>query len=224
MTVRLLALVLLLHVASAAPAAAQRGVQRAVPTRSAGWKAYVAPADRAAGPAADSSSMVRMPPGWHLTTGPRTVYSDPYTGAAGRFRVESEAFLFPGPPSSWLGLMVGGRDLETPTPTALIFLLRLDGMAAVHALADGVPTIVADWTAAPGALVQQGDEAAKNVLQVAADADSLRFTVNGKPAVALPRAGYAVDGLTAFLASANLNAHITTLDITYPHAPPRARR
>lgn len=181
------------------------------------WRAWVAGSG-------DAGTMEQMPPGWHLTTGPQTLWYEPTTTASGRYRVESLAFVFPGAATSFLGVLVGGNGLGTATPSGVVCLLRRDGMVAIHQLDQGAHRVLIDWTPAASAVRPAGEEPGKNLFSVSVEADSLRFQLNGAPVAALPAAALRLDGQVALLAGPQLSAHVATLDIVHPHAPRAAGR
>ena len=123
-------------------------------------------------PAEGSWLFGTMAPGWHITTRPAVTLFEPSHSGRGRFALESEIFLFPGPSDAGFGLFIGGRDLESKG-RLVAFLIRRDGSAAVESHDAGRITLLRPWTKAasilPGAAT--GDDV-KNVLRVEAEATS----------------------------------------------------
>jgi hypothetical protein len=163
-----------------------------------------------------------MAPGWHITTRPAVTLFEPSYSTRGRFAVESETFLFPGTSTSGFGLFVGGQNLdEKGRYTA--FLIRRDGSAAVEQVEQGRATLLHAWTKAKAALpgAATGDPV-KNVLRIEGEASTIVFLVNGTPVAELSRAAVRPDGVVGLRVGADLNLHVTNLDITHHLALPRA--
>lgn len=166
----------------------------------------------------------QMPPGWHITTGPGVVLFEPSATARGRFAVEAETFIFPGESPSGFGLLVGGKELEAPGARYVAFLIRRDGSAAVERFS-GAPaatrTLAVPWTRHEAILPHAPKDAVRNVLRLEIEADAATFLVNGKEVAKLPREGDELDGLVGFRIGADINIHVTNLDVTARFAPPR---
>ena len=162
-----------------------------------------------------------MAPGWHITTRPAVTLFEPSHSGRGRFALESEIFLFPGPSDAGFGVFIGGRDLESKG-RLVAFLIRRDGSAAVESHDTGRITLLRPWTKAgsilPGAAT--GDDV-KNVLRVEAEAASVVFLVNGKQVAEIPRDGVSYDGIVGLRVGSDLNLHVTNLDVTHRLALPR---
>jgi len=166
-------------------------------------------------PAPDSALyFVTMDPGWHVTTGPSGIMYNPATTAQGNFRVESEIFLFPGQMREAFGIFVGGENLQAPNQSYLYFLIRGDGHYLVKHRAGSETHTLVPWTAHDAITKHDGgDGTAKNVLAIVADADQVRFMVNGTEVNSLPRAEMDVDGVVGLRVNHNLNLHIASLKV-----------
>lgn len=177
-------------------------------------------------PAPDSAvSHVTMPPGWHITTGPGALLHDAANVAHGRFAVEAEVFLFPGESQEGYGLFIGGATIEgTAPPSYLAFLVRRDGGATIVQHAAGRATTLVSLARADAVTAHTGQGTARNVLRVAVEPDSIRFSVNGSRVTALPRGDLPADGLFGFRIGKALNLHISQLDLTRRLAPAPTRR
>lgn len=177
-------------------------------------------------PAPDSAvSHVTMPPGWHITTGPGALLYDPANSAGGRFAVEAEIFLFPGESQEGHGLFIGGSAIEGDgAPSYLTFLVRRDGGAAVEQHRAGARITLLSLARAEGVTAHSGQGTARNVIRVAVEPDSIRFSANGVRVGALARGDLPADGLFGFRIGKDLNLHISQLDITRRLAPAPARR
>ena len=162
-----------------------------------------------------------MAPGWHVTTRPSVILFEPRHTTSGRFTVESESFLFPGPSVAGFGLFVGGADLEGKARYTA-FLIRRDGSIAIESVDAGRSTLLVDWKKAPAVLAgSDAGEPAKNVLRVDGEADVVRFSVNGTVVAEVPRTSASFDGIVGLKIGDNLNLHVSNLDVTHRLALPR---
>ena len=161
----------------------------------------------------DSVYLVTMPPGWHVTTGPAIIAWDPAWQASGTYRVELEAFLFPGERQEGYGLFLGGKDLEGPSQTYLYVLLRKNGQLLVKRRDGAETATLVDWMPHP-AIVPQTEGTAKNILALDVGADSVRMFVNAQRVTAIPRAGSPTDGQVGLRVNHALNLHVTRVDFT----------
>src|SRR5688572_28055605 len=125
-----------LFVASLAVAASAVSAQRPITSVAppGGWRWVTdTPASVFGGGDATDTSIVfsRMPPGWHMTTGPGFLAYDPRIGGTGRYAVELDVFHFPNPVGGEYGIFLGGRGLASRVPAYIAVLIRADGMVAV---------------------------------------------------------------------------------------------
>ncbi|HSJ15044.1 MAG TPA: hypothetical protein VK939_11550 [Longimicrobiales bacterium] len=173
-------------------------------------------------PAADTSwSFNRMPPGWHITTGPGVLAWDDRHAFDGRYHVEAEMILFPDPGPEGFGLFVAGRELETAGSEYVAFLIRADGAAGVFRVQGGRSEPLAEWRPAAGVRRHEGTGTVSNTLRVEVEGTEAVFRVNGEEAVRVPTASLEGGGRTGFRIGAQINVHITTLDVMQRLAPPR---
>lgn len=177
-----------------------------------GWEARF---DRE-GSSMDDLCLVVMPPGLHITTGPRLIAYHPDSVASGDFRIESETFLFdPEGLREAFGFFIGGSDLQGPDQRYTYFLLREGGEFLVKARSGTATPVVQDWTAHPAivsyATKPEDASTAKNVLALEADGDELRFFVNGEQVWSGPRGDLATDGIFGLRVNHRLNLHVTTI-------------
>lgn len=158
-----------------------------------------------------------MPPGWHITSGPAAIYYDPAQTAGGKFRLESETFLFPpGDRNEGYGFFFGGKDLHSEKITYTYFLIRRDGSFLVKQRRGGQTKELAPWTA-HAAIVKHDattKTTAKNQLAIEAGAQAIEFFVNGQKVHSLPRAQANPEGHVGLRINHAINAHITYLTIT----------
>lgn len=166
---------------------------------------------------------VEMPPGWHITTGPGSILHDPTYVAQGRFALETEIFLFPGTSQEGYGLFAGGTQLDGDA-VYVAFLLRRDGSAAIESRAGGQSTPVRAWTRHDSIKPGDSKEPVANVLRIVAEAADVTLEVNGKPVLTVPRADVTLDGAFGFRAGADVNLHVSRLDVTRLLAPPRKKK
>jgi hypothetical protein len=200
------------------------------PTMPAGWRAVTDAPARFVGPdvepgMTDAWNFRRMPPGWHITTGPGVLLYDLAVLAAGRYRVETEFFLFPNPTEEPIGLFVGGTGLEgAPSGVQWLGLLvRRDGTAGVihaHGTEQHQVTSYARTDSLP---VHPGNDSQRITLAIDVEADSVRFLVNRARFTAVPRTGLGLDGPFGFRIGRGLNLHVVRLDYTQRLAPARGQ-
>lgn len=165
----------------------------------------------------DSLSFVSMEPGWHITTGPSVILWDPGRSATGQFRIEAEIFFFRGQSrdTEAYGVLFGGKNLDQDSQEYLYFVIRNDGKYLVKHRLGGETHTISDWTAHP-AIVRhtgEGGPTVKNVLGVAAAADSVRLFANGQQLSAYPADHMKADGLVGLRVNHGLNLHVSRLEI-----------
>lgn len=186
----------------------------------AGWRVlYDAP------PPPDSLiSLVRMPPGWHLeTNGPGGVVYDVDWIATGRYALEWEVFVFPTTSTEAVGVVIGGRGLESREPSYHVVKFTAQGMLSVTRRIGIESRIVVPAEHATAFALPTATEPGKNILRITVDADSVRVTLNGSPAAAFAPVDGA-DGIFGFRVGTGTNSHVSRLDLTKPLAPPRPLR
>lgn len=168
------------------------------------------------GSSMEDVSLVTMPPGMHITTGPALIAYHPDSVATGDFRIESETFLFdPGRRREAFGFFVGGSDLQGADQRYTYFLLREGGQFLVKTRSGTETAVVQDWTAHPAIVSFAGKpedaSTAKNVLVLEAEGDQLRFSVNGEEVWSGPREGLETEGVFGLRVNHGLNIHVTTI-------------
>ncbi len=183
----------------------------------------------AAAPLASGSKMepgswvfVRMPPGWHITTGPGVLLYPANLGPIdANYSLEAEIFLFPGESAEEYGLFLGGQNVEgESTPSYTAFVLRRDGHAAVLRRRDGQTTALSAWQRHEAVVpYKSGDEPVKNVIKVDVDPLNATLSVNGTKLVSVLRQDLASDGLIGFRIGKDVNLHISALNVTRRLAP-----
>lgn len=165
-----------------------------------------------------------MAPGWHLTMGPGGVLYDPLEAADHRYVLTAELILFPDASlQGEYGVFVGGRSLEGPAAHWVAFVVRGDGSSAVLQRNGRETRQVIPWTTRAGVKPRPADATVTNVVQVHAEADSIRFVVNGERVATFGRGELDVNGIFGFRVGRRVNLHVTNLDVTRRLAPARRR-
>lgn len=161
---------------------------------------------------------VAMPPGFHITTSPSVLLYHPEARAGGTFRIESEAFLFPGDSPHRYGVFIGGRNLEADDAVWTSFEIGLDGSWVVRTreVRDrqrGFEVVeLAGPTPGP-VVLPEGENPARNALVVAVGPEQVEFRLNGETVAALPRDAMPVDGVAGFRVGSELNLHVLSLAV-----------
>ena len=175
------------------------------------------PAAGATGDRASAQTLyfVKMPPGWHITTGPGTILYHPEKKATGRFRVEAEIFLFPGKSEGWHGLFYGGQQLDDQAggPDYWAWLLSREGTLNHAHFVKGSYAGGSKGARHPAVVPSSPDKPVKNVLAVEVDGTQVRLLVNGQQvAITTPSASH--DGTVGLRVDPDVNLHVTRLDVT----------
>jgi hypothetical protein len=161
---------------------------------------------------------VKMPPGWHVTTGPGSILYHPDKRATGRYRVEAEIFLFPGTSAGGHGIFFGGQHLDGSGngPAYWTWQLDRDGTLTHGRYLQGRREGGAEGAKHPAVVPSSQDKAVKNVLAVEVDGDTVRLFVNGQHVGTTTIAGAAGgtwDGTVGLRVDADVNLHLTRLDV-----------
>lgn len=188
-----------------------------------GWMAQT---DRGRRDSAQSASSIansvkfsKMGDGWHLTIGNGSIVYNPANTASGNYHVvanftQTKAPAGMGHPEGY-GLFIGGKDLQTGTPTYTYFLVRMDGQYLVKQFSGkgdraGDPTNVTEgpWTASD--LVKKADANGKqtNELAIGVSGGKASFTVNGKEVFSTDASKIHTDGIVGFRVNHNLDVHV----------------
>lgn len=206
-----LAVLLLVAFMLVAPSVRAQSLQRPE-----GWRVHVDGAPR------DTIYHVRMPPGWHMTTqrSAGAIVYDPGHRADGRFAIESEIFLFPGTSDAGYGMFVGGRALDGPSPSYITLLIRRDGAMALEQVQGATRTLLVPWTRSDAVKPHPGgDDTSRNVIRLAVERDSVLLESNATRVAAIARGDLPLDGTFGFRVGADVNLHVSTLDLTKRLAP-----
>lgn len=177
-----------------------------------------------AGSADSSVRHERMPPGWHITTGPPAIVYDPANQARGRFAIEAEAFLFPGQGNDGYGVFLGGSSLASDNASWVAFLVTRDGSATVQRHRAGSTSELVPLMKTTAVKPYPGEGTAHNIIRVLVQGDSVTFSANGQRIVALHRETLALEGTFGFRIGRDVNVHLSNLDLIARLAPYPERR
>lgn len=179
-----------------------------------GWTTVTDAAD------ADSVTFVAMAPGWHLYPGPAALVYEPTVTADEPFRVEYEAYRFPGGTSGY-GIFLGGKGLEPNTYDFFEVLLDAEGRYRIGHQAPGEFHVVVPWTAHEAIAVPAAEENGHNVLVVEVTDDRFTVRVNGEEVASFEPPDYArFDGVVGLRVLGGANVHVTRLDVSSLEAAP----
>ena len=170
-------------------------------------------------PSGQTIYFVKMPPGWHITTGPGSILYHPDRKASGRYRVEAEIFLFPGKSKGGHGVFYGGQRLDDQAegPTYWTWLLYRDGSLENGHYVKGTYSGGSKGEKHPAVVPSSQEKAVKNVLAIEIDGNTVRLLVNGQQVAATtnesPQTG-SWDGTVGLRVDPDVNLHVTRLDVT----------
>lgn len=188
-----------------------------------GWMGRLDPSAQKAGRSLDDTKFVTMGPGYHVTAGPAAIYWNPANSPKGNYTVsatfsQSKNAAHP----EGYGLVVGGRDLDTPKQSYVYFLVRQDGKYLInHRADDATVHKIVDWTANDAAKAADSTGKATNKLDVVVGATTVSFRVNGTEVKSLARsvleqgpgqAGTA--GIAGLRVNHNLDVHVAGFAVT----------
>lgn len=173
----------------------------------AGWSAR---ADR--GAALNNVKFEKMGEGWHVTLGPAVVLYQDASAVTGDYHVVASFTQTKAPmhPEGY-GLFIGGKDLQSGTPTYTYLLVRGDGQFLVKQFsgaAQPVNVTTGPWT--PHEAINKADAAGKatNELAIGVSGGKASFTVNGKEVFATDAAKVHTNGIAGFRVNHNLDLHV----------------
>jgi hypothetical protein len=189
----------------------------------AGWTGRIDPRAASQGRKITEAKFISMGPGIHVTAGPAAIYWNPANAQTGNYSVkatfnQTKASTHP----EGYGLIVAGRDLETPNQSYAYFLVRQDGKFLInHRANDSTVHKIQDWTANPAVKAIDESGKASNALAINVDATTVHFLVNGTEVHSLPRS--VVDsgpehagstGIAGIRVNHNLDVHIDGFAVT----------
>ncbi|MEP6905938.1 MAG: hypothetical protein ABI875_07615 [Gemmatimonadales bacterium] len=187
-----------------------------------GWMGRIDPQAAKGGRKITDDKVVAMGPGFHVISGPAAVYWNPANTASGNYKVsgtfsQGKAAAHP----EAYGLIIGGKDLDTPNQSYLYFLVRQDGKYLInHRANDSTVHKIVDWTANSAVKSMDGEGKATNALSIAVGPDKLTFLVNGTEVATLPRSevdrggpGSGTTGLAGIRVNHNLSVHVSDFGV-----------
>ena len=169
------------------------------------------------GSSMEEMSLVTMPPGMHVTTGPAMIAYHPDSTATGSYTVESEVFLFdPQDRREGFGFFVGGSGLDGEDQHYTYFLLRQGGEFLVKVREGSETRVVQDWTAHDAIRSWPGgeDATAQNVLSLRVTDSALVLLVNDAPVWEGAPGSVETDGVFGLRVNHGLNLHVTSITRT----------
>jgi hypothetical protein len=200
---------------AAAPAFAQGGMaanadpDKAVAgggTLPAGWSAKT---DRNA--PLTNVKFSKMGEGWHFTLGPAVVVYREADKASGNFHAvasftQTKAAAHP----EGAGIVIGGKNLNTDTPTYTYFLVRQDGQFIVKQFAGAAQpvNVTSGWTASDAVAKPDANGKMTNELAIGVSGGKASFTVNGKEVYSTDASKISTDGIVGMRVNHNLDIHV----------------
>jgi hypothetical protein len=188
-----------------------------------GWTGRIDPRAASQGRKITEAKFISMGPGIHVTAGPAAIYWNPANAPTGNYSVkatfnQTKASAHP----EGYGLIVAGRDLETPNQSYAYFLVRQDGKFLInHRANDSTVHKIQDWTANPAVKAIDESGKASNALEVKVDATTVHFLVNGTEVHSLPRSVVesgpehsGSTGIAGIRVNHNLDVHIDGFAVT----------
>jgi hypothetical protein len=182
-----------------------------------GWTGRIDPRAATQGRKITDTKFVSMATGIHATAGPAAIYWNPANTAKGNYTVsatfnQTKASAHP----EGYGLMVAGKNLETPNQSYFYFLVRQDGKFIInHRANDSTVHKIVDWAANPAVKAIDESGKASNALSVVLGADKVSFRVNGTEVQSLDRATLdgggdhsGTAGVAGIRVNHNLDVHI----------------
>ena len=150
-----------------------------------------------------------------ITTGPAHVLWRDADTVSGRFTARTTVEQLAAPShAEAFGLIVGGRDLEADGQRYTYFLVRGDGRYMINVREGASVRPLVAWTESASVPKQDAQGVARYDLAVQGTADSLVFSVNGKRAGAVARAGIPADGIVGLRVNHNLRVRATPVTVT----------
>jgi hypothetical protein len=177
-------------------------------------------------PAPDTAApFVTMAPGWHAVAGSGMLAFDSTNSWRGDDSLESVLYLFSPTPGTGAGIMLGGRDLGTPTEHYVAFVVGPDGRYQIVRRSRGATTALIPWRVAAAAPKHPGGSGnVRVVLGVRADSVNLTFTINGSVVATLPKIAVEPAGTVGLRFERGTSAHIATLSIGDRNVAPTPAR
>lgn len=163
--------------------------------------------------------------GFRVTTGPAALYWNPANTATGNFSARAtfteaeQTYNHPHP----FGVFIGGKDLDSPTPSALYCAAYRNGNYIIRMFADGKRVDVVGRPA-PHAAVKTADTPKSQVVQEVGwnvKGDTVECVINGTPVWTGSKADVtgagklaSTDGIVGIRVSHNSDALVTGFGVT----------
>ena len=182
-----------------------------------GWKLHIDRSADATDPdAAGAIKFTTSGSGFHAVNPQAAIYWNPANRAAGNYAVEAKfTLLEPSNHTNYYGLIIGGKDLDTPKQSYVYFMVAQDGTWLLKSRnGQDTPTIARG----PSDAVKKPDASGKstNDLAVRVMADKVDFVVNGTTVHSERRTGTfaSTDGIYGLRVNHFLNVQIDGLKLT----------
>lgn len=153
----------------------------------------------------------KMGDGWHVTLGPAVVLYREADKASGNYHAvatfsQTKAVAHP----EGYGIVIGGKDLQSGTPTYTYFLVRQDGQYIVKQFkgAEKPENVTSGWTANDAVKKAGDDGKATNELAIGVSGGKASFTVNGKEVYSTDTSKISTDGIVGIRVNHNLDVHV----------------
>ena len=153
---------------------------------------------------------------WTVQTGPAHILYSTKDTASGAYTLHAEIDQLEAPhhPEAY-GLFFGGQNLSDPTVRYTYFLVRGDGKYALKVRDGANARTVVDFTSSPNVPTADASGKATYAIAVQVGADSVHFTVNGKPVAAVPTGTLSVAGIAGVRINHNLHVTVKPLSISH---------
>jgi hypothetical protein len=182
-------------------------------TLPAGWTLRLD--DKETDATASDTKFVAMGSGFHVTSGPASIYFNPANTVTGSFTASASFRQTRAPmhPEAY-GLFFAGANLKSDQQSYLYFLVRGDGKYYVAHRAGADVHRITPWTDNAAIVKQDANGVATNVLSVQATADSVHLLVNGTRIQSFARGGMlSTDGQVGLRVNHNLDVHIGSFEV-----------
>jgi hypothetical protein len=184
-----------------------------------GWTGKADPGNKQ-GLTVNDSKLASEGASMHLTTGPAAVYWSPANAAKGDYTVKAtfkepkQTINHPHP----FGVFVGGKDLETDTPTFVYCVAYRDGTFTVRQYAAGKPAQIVRKTPNEKVVKAAGPDAeVTQEVAMSVKGSKIDCTINGASVWSAEKTeipGGFADGLTGIRVSHNSDAIVSGFAVT----------
>jgi hypothetical protein len=146
---------------------------------------------------------------YHFAMGPAGTFWRPDWTKAGDFQFSARLTQTKAPthPISY-GLIIGGKDLDTPNQTYTYFLVRNQGEFFISNTEGASRPKIVDWTPNAAIVKQGADGRQTNTLGIRVQGDNAIFMINGTEMTRVPKSKIHTDGLIGFRIGHNLDVDV----------------